>query len=241
MSSPLLREKVVLVTGAARGLGRAMALACAREEAIVVGHYFTSVREARSLRVILQKLHRRSDIVHANLREPSETRVMVRTVLHRYGKIDVLVNNVGNFIYKPLRTVTYDDYRDVVDTNLTATFLCSKLVLPSMQQRRSGLIVNFGCVGADRSIIRPRTHLYYIAKQSVILLTKAFADAYAKYGIRINAISPGILTSSVVKHRVPSKRFATFADIIHAFFFLLDPKSSYVNGANIEVAGGWLP
>lgn len=236
----LLADKVVLITGSARGLGRSIALACAEAGADVAAHYFTSRREALTLRQELRRSSPKAEIFRANLKQEADTARLVTRVLRRYGRIDVLINSVGNFLYKPLTRVSLDDFRDVLETNLMATFRMSQLVLPQMRRRRRGQIINFGCAGADRMVIRERTGVYYLAKTAVIQLTKALGNAYAPYGVRVNAVSPGILTSSKVKLAVPAGRYATFADIIRAIFFLLDPASSYITGANLEVSGGWI-
>lgn len=110
-----------------------------------------------------------------------------------------------------------------------------------MQKKKWGRIINFGCVGADNLTIREKTTPYYIAKSGVIMLTKVLAYEYAKYGITINSISPGILQTSVAKPKTPTGKFAEFEDIINAVNFLLKDDSSYINGANLEVAGGWRP
>jgi len=237
-----LKNKIILITGGAKGLGRHLSINLAKQGAVVATHYNTSQKEAGTLLRSLKKYSPSSDIFQADLRSPGQTEQMFLSVLDRYGRIDVLINNVGNFIYKPFEKVSFEDFRDVTETNLYATFLCSKIAAKKMKKQKNGDIINFGCAGADRMIIRELTTPYYIAKSGVIQLTKIFASAYARYGVRINAISPGILKTSVAKlSNLPTGQYSSFDDILNALLFLLSPQSSYINGANIEVAGGWNP
>ncbi len=235
-------ETVIVITGAAKGLARHIALQLAQRGACIAAHYHTSEQEASSLRDELQERNPRSQLFRANLREASEVRGMIADVIRTYHRIDVLINAVGNFVYKPFDQVTVEDFDDVMETNPRSTFLCSSLVIEQMKSQRSGAIINFGCAGADRMTIRELTTPYYIAKTAVLQLTKIMARTYAPFGIRVNAISPGILESSIAKvDNVPSGRYATFDDIFNAIDFILKPQSSYLNGANIEVSGGWIP
>ncbi|PIS04890.1 MAG: hypothetical protein COT81_04115 [Candidatus Buchananbacteria bacterium CG10_big_fil_rev_8_21_14_0_10_42_9] len=239
--SSQLDNQVVIITGAAKGLGRALALGLAKEGAIVVGHYHKSKKEAGELEKELREFNDKSRISKADLISAKETEAMFKNIFKQFGKVDILINNVGNFIYTPIEETTIEQFDDVWQTNARSTFLCSQLVLPEMKAQGSGKIINFGCVGADRMVLRENTTPYYIAKSAVIQLTKKMAESYAPHGININAISPGILDSSEHKLDVPAGRYANFDDILNAVLFLLSNKSNYINGANIEVAGGWAP
>ena len=110
-----------------------------------------------------------------------------------------------------------------------------------MKKKKWGRIINFGCVAADSLTVRKNTTPYYIAKTGVIMLTKVLAYEYAKFAITVNSVSPGILKTSVAKPPTPSGGYAQFEDIENAINFILSPASGYLNGANIEVAGGWRP
>ena len=110
-----------------------------------------------------------------------------------------------------------------------------------MKKKKWGRIINFGCAAADSITIRERTTPYYIAKTGVIMLTKVLAYEYAHYGITVNSVSPGILKTSITKPPTPSGKYAQFEDILNAVNFLLKTESNYINGANIEIAGGWRP
>ena len=233
-----LEGKTALVTGSSKNLGRAIAVDLAKQGAKVAIHYHTSKIEAEDT---LQEIKKYSDgiIVKGDITHEKDVFLMFRNIRKYLGDIDILINLVGNFIFKPIASTTFEKFRDVIESNLYSTFLCSKEVLPSMQKKKWGRIINFGCAGADTITIRKNTTPYYIAKTGVIMLTKVLAYEYAKYGITINSISPGILETSVAKPPLPSGKFAQFHDIINAINFLLKEESSYINGANIEVAGGF--
>ncbi|MDP3964708.1 MAG: SDR family oxidoreductase [bacterium] len=235
-----LNGKIVLVTGAARKLGGFLAQRLARQGAVVVAHYHTSEKTAKALELSLKRVNPKNSIMKADLRNEKQIRGLMKKVIQKHGRIDILINNVGNFIFKPFDKVTYDDFQDVMETNLSSSFLLTQLAAQNMKRRKSGSIINLGCAGADRLVIRPKTTPYYIAKTGVIMLTKIQAQTYGPRGIRVNAISPGILKTSVVKPEVPV-RLTDFDDIWATLVFLLDPVSEQVNGANIEVAGGWTP
>lgn len=235
-----LSNKIALVTGSAKNLGRAIALDLAKQGVKVIIHYQTSKQEAQTALYEVQKY---SDgiIVQADLTDENEVMNLFHTVQKDLGTVDILVNTIGNFIFDPITTTTFPKFKDCIESNLYSAFLCCQQTLPIMQKKKWGRIINFGCVGADNLTIRAKTTPYYIAKTGVIMLTKVLAYEYTKYGITINSISPGILQTSVAKPKTPSGKFAQFTDIINAVNFLLKEESNYINGANIEVAGGWKP
>lgn len=230
---------VALVTGSAKGVGATIASQLARDGYTVVVHYHSSSKDAERTLKKIREISPNSSMLAANIRVQTEREQFVRLVYERYGRIDVLVNTVGNFIYTPLAQTTVNAWRDVFETNLEATLFLSQLVLPIMRTQQHGRIINFGAVSADRMIVRPNTTPYYIAKTGVIMLTKQLAQENARYGITVNAVSPGILESSVVKLKTPTGRYIQFSDIARVVSFLVHPESQAINGANIEVADGF--
>lgn len=232
--------KIVLVTGSSKNLGRAIALNLAKQGFTIALAYLNSQKEAQqTLAKINQISH--GEIFRADLKDNRQVKNLINQIDIKLGSVDILINLIGNFIYEPISTTSFEKFRNVIESNLYSTFLCSQAVIPQMQKRKWGRIINFGCVGAESLTVRKNTTPYYIAKSGVIMLTKVLAYEYAKYNITVNSISPGILKTSVVKTKTPSGRYADFPDILNAVNFLLKEESSYINGANIEVAGAWRP
>lgn len=235
-----MKKRIALITGSAKNLGRSIALDLAKQGINVAIHYRTSKKEAQeTLREV--KNYSQGIIIKADLTSSKDVSSMVRFIELKLGFVDILINLVGNFIFEPITETPFEKFKDTIESNLYSCFLCCRQVLPKMAKKKWGRIINFGCVAVESLTIRKNTTPYYIAKTGVIMLTKVLAYEYAKYGITVNSISPGILTTSIIKQETPTGRLAEFTDIIHAVNFLLDKKSSYINGANIEVAGGWRP
>lgn len=235
-----LKGKIALVTGSAKNLGKSIAIDLAKQGAKVAIHYHNSKKEAFDTLAEVKK-YSQGIIIKTDVTNPKDISSMVQTIELKLGTIDILVNLVGNFIFEPITTTTFAKFQDVIESNLYSTFLLCKQVLPNMVKKKWGRIINFGCAGAESITIREKTTPYYIAKTGVIMLTKLLATEYAKFGITVNSISPGILETSVAKPPTPSGKFTQFKDIINITNFLLKDESSYINGANIEVAGGWRP
>lgn len=233
-------KHIALIAGGAKNLGAAIAIDLAKKGISVAIHYHASKQEAQKT---LREVQRYSSgcIVTGDVSNPDDVHALFANAEKELGPIDVLVNLVGNFIYEPITGMEFEKFRDVIESNLYGTFLCSQRALPNMQEKKWGRIINFGCVAAESITVRKNTTPYYIAKTGVIMLTKAFAYEYAKDGITVNSISPGILETSIAKSPTPSGTFAQFSDITNAMDFLLKNESGYVNGATIEVAGGWRP
>ncbi|MBI2410627.1 MAG: SDR family NAD(P)-dependent oxidoreductase [Candidatus Kerfeldbacteria bacterium] len=232
-------QRVALVTGAAKGLGAATAKQLAKDGYMVVVHYFHSEKEATALVRGLRRSNQDSSMLRADLRDAEEAHAMIDLIIQRYGRLDVVVNNVGGFIFKPLAQTSTTDWQEVMNTNLNATFYICNAVIPHMRKNRGGRIINLGAVDAARMIVRPRTTPYYIAKTGIIMLTKQLAADNARFGITVNTISPGILESSVVKIPTPTGKYVAFADITRVISFLVMAENHSVNGANIEIADGF--
>lgn len=233
-----IKNKIALVTGSAKNLGRAIAIDLARQGAKVVVVYHQSKKEADKTLMEVKK-HSTGIIIKADLKKEKEVTSMNRFIEVKLGRVDILINLVGNFIYEPISTTSFEKFKDVIESNLYSTFLCCKEFLPGMVENKWGRIINFGNVGSENIQIREKTTPYLIAKTSVIMLTKVLAHEYAIFGITVNSISPGVLKTSIAKPKTPTGIYADFSDIINTINFLLKKESAYINGANIEVAGGF--
>ncbi len=235
-------QKIAVVTGAAKGLGREIALNFAKEDYWVVVHYNKSEKEGQSVLSKTKKSSSKSFSISGDLTQEKEVSKIFKTILAKTGQVDVLINNVGNFLYKKLKDTTDSEFMDILESNIYSTLFCSRAVLPSMRKRKSGYIINIGAAGADRFILREKVIPYFMAKNGVYLLTKAMAREEAKNGIHINMVSPASLKTDIFsKKDFPMRRETRYKDVIGAIDFLLSSRAYYINGANIEVAGGFIP
>lgn len=233
---------IALVTGSARGIGQAIVLDLAKHGYTVIVHYHHSHEAASSTLQTAQEFSPSSRMMHADLTQPGDIEQLFKTIAREYGRLDVLVNAVGNFgVYHPIQSVTAAEFDDVIATNVRATLLCMQQAVPLMQQAGGGRIINFGCATAEQVIARKYTVPYYIAKSGVIAVTKSYAEIVAPDHITVNTISPGIVENSVIAQAMPMHRPAQFSDIISTVQWLLSAEANYISGANIEVSGGWVP
>ena len=185
-----------LVTGSATGIGRGIALALAREGYDVCVHYRRSEAEAEEARAEAEALGVSAITLQTDLTDPEAAGGLVREAHDHLGGLAVLVNNVGNYLYKPLDELTVEEWDDVLATNLHATFATCRATVPLMRAAGGGRIVNLGYAGAQSLVGRPNLAAYAIAKTGVVLLTKAIARAEAGSGITANVVAPGVIENS---------------------------------------------
>lgn len=235
-------EKVAVVTGAARGLGAELARYFAREGFSVVVHFNKSLKEARALLSEIRIDSPNSFILSADLTYEVEVKKMFATIQKKCGRIDVLVNNVGNFIYKPFGKTSNSEFKDVLESNIYSTLYCSREALGLMRKQKGGHIINIGAVGAERLIIRENSTPYFLGKTGIYVLTKTMAWEEAKNNIHINMISPSSMVADIFsKDDFPMNRAAKYEDVLDAVGFLTSEQAYYINGANLEVAGAFVP
>lgn len=224
-------KKTVLITGTTGKLGQYLAETLTNVGYEVIINYRKNESVAKKLaKKIGAKLVVRSDVTKL-----AEVKKMFKAI----GPVDVLINNVGGFIWKPLSETSEQEFHDMLHSNLLSAWYCAKAALPGMRKQKFGRIINFGSAGCDQITTRPMTTPYYIAKTGLLILTKSLAKEEGKNGITINMVSPGVLASSVV--RPPGAPIIQFDDIAKAVLFLISQDSPHVNGANLEVTGGWRP
>jgi 3-oxoacyl-[acyl-carrier protein] reductase len=232
--------RVALVTGAARGIGRAVALSLAEAGHTVAVHYLSSSVEAEQVVSQIQTIGGSAQAFQADLTDDAQARALVESVVDVLGRIDIVINNVGNFAIGPLATYPLASWRDMFASNLDATFSVCQSALIHMRTNHYGRIVNFGYAGTDRLLARPQSVAYTIAKTGVTLLTKAIALSEIAHGITANVIAPGIIENSVGElPKVPAGRVGSYADLCAAIRYFVSDEASYVTGQTLEVAGGW--
>ena len=241
MSGGLLAGQAALVTGASRGIGRGIALALAAEGCDVVVHYRSSREEAEAVCAEAQALGVRAATLAADLSNRPAARQLVRDAHALHGRLDILVNNVGNYVFLPFEQLSDEQWDDMLDSNLGSVFATCQAALPLMRAQGYGRIVNLGFAGATNLVARPSIVPYATAKAGVVVLTRSIAKAEAGNGITANVVAPGVIETSVGQpvHEIPAGRLGLVEEVSRSVLFFLSPNAGYVTGQITEVSGGW--
>ncbi|MCL6569858.1 MAG: bifunctional dihydropteridine reductase/dihydrofolate reductase TmpR [Meiothermus silvanus] len=232
-------RRTALVTGSAKGIGKAILLALAREGFDVAVHYKNSELEAETTRQEAEALGVRSIKLQADVTRPEEAQRLVSAAASELGGLHVLVNNVGDYLKTPIEKCSPQEWQRMLDSNLNATFYVTQAAIPHMVGAGFGRVVNIGFAGAQNLLARPGITAYVIAKTGVILYSKALAKQLARQGITVNVVSPGIAENSISKpvEEIPMGRLADLEELARAVLFFV--REGYVTGQVIEVSGGW--
>jgi 3-oxoacyl-[acyl-carrier protein] reductase len=244
---PILSGKSALVTGAARGLGRATALGLARAGADVLVGYRTREAEARAVAAEIAALGRRAEAVRGDVERPEQVQRLFDRAAAA-GGVDILVNNVGDFLIRDLADTEWPEWAAITRNNLDSVFLCCSAALPHMRERGWGRIVNLTAAFAAGERAAPRMGAYQAAKAGVLALTRTLALEEAAHGVTVNAVAPGIMDTEGAgpqvrahpEQYVPLGRLGLPEEVARAVVFLCDPASGYITGAHLPVAGGWM-
>jgi NAD(P)-dependent dehydrogenase (short-subunit alcohol dehydrogenase family) len=236
-----MSRSTALVTGSAGGIGRGIALALAGEGFDVAVHYRRSVAAAEATRAEAEAHGVTAIALEADLADRAAAAALVHEAHARLGGLTVLVNNVGNYLFKPWDAVTDAEWDDVLASNLEATFVTCRAAVPLMRRGGGGRIVNLGYAGAESLVARPNLTAYAIAKTGVVLLTKAIARSEAQHGITANVVAPGVIENSATKplKEIPAGRVGRIEEVAAAVLYLASPAAAYVTGQVLDVAGGW--
>lgn len=243
----LLKNKVILVTGAGKGIGKGIATKMAYEGANVIINYAHSKKEAYGVADEVADCGQESLVIRADVRDSNEVSAMVEKSLEAFGKIDVLVNNAGVTVRKPLGKTSEDDWDKVVDTNLKGAYLCSKAVVGQMIKKGSGKIINISSILSKVTL--PGLVAYSTSKGGLNLLTKAMAVELARHQINVNALAPGTIEVSRMKDRedynrdergrgIPWGRVGFPEDVAEAATFMASERSNYITGQVLYIDGG---
>lgn len=241
-----------IVTGGSRGIGEACAKLLAREGARVAIIANKSIQEAER---VAQQIHEHYGVetcaLSGDISNPGDVKRIVDTVSKEWNTIDVLVNNAGIAHGAPAEELSYEDWKRMIDVNLTGVFLCSQAVFKKMKEhKRGGSIINISSI-CGHIVVTPQKQCHYnAAKGGVGMLTKSLAVEWAEYGIRVNAISPGYIKTKLVEfaqalhptwiEKTPIKTMGEPSDIAEAVVYLASPKSKFVTGSDWIIDGGYV-
>ena len=242
-----LLGKTAVVTGSSRGIGKAIALELARNGADVVVNYHSNQEAALEVTKQIQALGRRAIALEADVTVPEAAKTLVAAVTEQLGAIDILVNNVGDFFFKPLGIMDAEEWRYVLESNLSSVYYLCHAVLPEMRRRQQGKIINIGLSPVHLIRGAPNIAAYSIAKTGVVILTRSLAVEEAPHGITVNCVSPGLIDNGHLppeqkewmEKRVPMGRLGRSEEIAEAVVFLSSDSAAYISGANLAVSGAW--
>ena len=243
----LLDGKTALVTGASRGIGRAIALCLAAEGARVAINYAGNVRAAEEVKTAIEAAGGTAILCQADIADSSAVEAMVANVVKEFCTIDILVNNAGITRDALLRRMKDEDFAKVLNTNLTGVFYCTKAVSKLMMKKRSGRIVNMASVVG--LVGNAGQTNYAAAKAGVIGFSKSAAKELASRGITVNVVAPGFIGTDMtaglpesVKEKmltdIPLGRMGEAEDVANAVLFLASDQASYITGQVVNVDGG---
>ncbi len=242
-----LTGKVAIVTGAGQGIGKAIALALAREGTDVIVNDI-NLGSAEEVADEIEIMERKAIPIRADVSKIDEVKLMVETALGKFRKIDILINNTGICQLTCIADLREEDWDRVMDINLKGVFLCSQAVVTEMKKQKFGRIVNIGSVAGKIGgiLVAPN---YSASKAGVICFTKSLAKDAAPFGITVNCINPGVIDTPLTQAYPPAKKKALIEstplgrmgrpeEVAEAVVFLVSDAASFITGESINVNGG---
>ena len=245
----LLRNRVAVVTGGSRGIGRGIALRLAQEGARIAVAYRANKAAAQMALRQMQEAGADFVAVETDVSQPGRAEQLIKTVADRYGRIDVLVNNVGDFRWGTLVESSPEEWKSIFDSNVTTVFYMCRAALPVMRKGRWGRIINLGAVGAERAFGQAKISAYAAAKAAVVAMSRSLALEEAKNGITVNVVNPSSIDEKdltleearkLKDARYPIGRPPTVDDVAAAVAFFASEEAEYVTGQVVNVSGGWM-
>ncbi len=241
--------RVALITGGSRGIGRGIAVRLAQEGARIAISYLSNKTAAQQALRQLQASGADCVAVETDVTDPVRAEQLVQAVADRYGRLDILINNVGGFRWGTLAESSLEDWQSIFSSNLSSVVYVSRAALPLMRRGRWGRIVNLGAVGAERAFGQAKISAYAAAKAAVVALSRSLALEEAKNGITVNVVNPSSIDEKeltlnearrIRDARFPIGRPPTVEDVAAAVAFFVSDEAEYVTGQVINVSGGWM-
>ncbi|HLQ70263.1 MAG TPA: 3-oxoacyl-[acyl-carrier-protein] reductase [Bacillota bacterium] len=243
----MLQDKVAIVTGASRGIGRAIALELAEKGADVVVNYANNTKKAEEVTQKIEEIGRKSLCLKADIRDEKQMKEMVKEVIGTFGRVDILVNNAGVTNDNLIMRMKEDAFDEVVDTNLKGVFNCTKAVSRQMMKQKAGKIINVASIVGITG--NPGQANYVAAKAGVIGLTKTTALEFASRNILVNAVAPGFITTEMTDvltdeqkdsmlDMIPLNKLGKAEDVAKVVRFLASDDANYLTGQTIHIDGG---
>jgi len=243
----LLKDKVAIVTGGSRGIGRAIVEEFVKEGANVAFNFLKSEEKALELKKEIEKKGRKALIFRQDVKDYEAIKVMVEGIRSEFGRLDIIVNNAGILRDKALMLMEEQDWEDVIATNLSGAFNLIRASIVTLMKQKSGNIINLTSVAGIKGM--PRQVNYSASKAGIIGLTKSLAREVGSYNIRVNAIAPGYIDTDMVKDLkenskkeilkgIPLGRFGRSEEVARVASFLASDDAEYVTGQVITIDGG---
>lgn len=241
------KEKTVLITGSSSGIGKVLAIEFAGYGYNVIVNFRKNTEDAIKVKKELESIQGNSKIIQADVTKYEDSQRLVQEAGNYFGGIDILINGVGDYIKKRIDKFEIDEWKYMADSNLNSVLYMTRLVTPYMRAKHWGRIINFGISGVEKLNRDPEMTAYNISKTGVLMLTEAFAQTEGKFGITVNMISPGIVDnqkysdkfkSEIIKS-IPAGTIGQPQDIFNIIKFIVSEEAHYINGANINVSGGY--
>ncbi|NIQ38347.1 MAG: glucose 1-dehydrogenase [Proteobacteria bacterium] len=246
----ILEGRVALVTGAGRGIGRAIAMAFAREKANVVVNDICPKNELEKVAKEVSAFNVKSVAIQADVRQYDQVTEMIGRIEKDFRKLDILVNNAGIIRRGTIESITEEDWDEVIRVNLKGTFNCCKAVVEIMKRQKSGKIVNVSSVAGKMGDITSAPG-YGPSKAAIDALTKTLARQLAQYGINVNGVAPHAIETEMsaqwseqkrrsIIEAIPLKRLGRPEDVAEAVLFLASDGADFITGEILDVNGGFL-
>lgn len=240
--------KVVLITGGTQGIGKAIGMAFAKQDTVVILNYHSNEEEAlKAYDEIYEKKRNAPHTYKADITNEKQVKEMIEQFVQTYGQIDILINNAGIFKDAVSWKMDKEAWDSVLATNLTGAFLCTKHVLPIMRERGFGRIVNVSSIVGQTGVFGASN--YAASKAGLIGFTKAIAKEVALKGITVNCVALGYIEAGMnlrlseqlrnqIRDTIPMKRFGTSEEVSEVILFLCSKEASYITGQTIGINGG---